>query len=430
MNKICVLGLGYIGLPTACMFANNGFEVRAVDINKNTVNIINHGGVHIEEPGLNTLVQRAINSGRLQIRTVPDKADVFIIAVQTPLNIKKHADLSFVINAIESIIPFLTKGNLIIIESTVPPGTSINLLVPILKKAHLKIGSELFIAHCPERVLPGSIITEIINNDRVIGGINLASAKKAKMLYKSFVKGEIFLTNATSAELIKLVENTFRDVNIALANELAQICYELNVNVWEVIHLANKHPRVNIHMPGPGVGGHCIAIDPYFIIEKLETKNGLISKARIINTNMPNFVATVVKKYLKGLKKAKNVKIPKISIFGVSYKGNVSDTRETPALPIIRNLAKENFEINIHDPHVRHFEYKLCCLEDSVRNSHLILILSDHNEFEHLNLIQIGKLMRNKVVFDTKNCISLEKWQKAGFKIYLLGDGRQNFRYS
>jgi len=267
MNKVCVLGLGYIGLPTAAVLATHGFSVVGVDANAVVVDTVNNGGIHIKEPGLNTIVQAAINSGNLVVRTKLERANAFIIAVPTPLE-SRRADLKYVKSATESIVPYLERNNLVILESTVPPKTTEELLVPILEQSRLKAGEDFYLAHCPERVLPGNILKEIIENDRIIGGINPESAAKAKALYSRFVSGAIYLTDATTAELVKVMENTYRDVNIALVNELSRICTKLGINVWEVIELANKHPRVNLLRPGPGVGGHCLAVDPWFVVEK------------------------------------------------------------------------------------------------------------------------------------------------------------------
>ena len=263
-KKICIIGLGYIGLPTAAMFATHGHKIIGVDINKNIVDSLNHGRITIEEPYLDILVQAAVTSENLVARTQPEEADVFIISVPTPINKDKTADLSAVKAAAESIVPFLREGNIVVLESTSPPRTVQDILLPILKKSGLDIGTQILVAHSPERVLPGKILIELVENNRIVGGINQTSCEAVRDLYRTFVKADIFLTDATTAEMCKLMENTFRDVNIALANELAILCEGLGINAWEVIKLSNKHPRVNIHQPGPGVGGHCLAVDPWF----------------------------------------------------------------------------------------------------------------------------------------------------------------------
>lgn len=414
MKKICVLGLGYIGLPTASIFANNGFQVIGVDVNESVVSIINKGQIHIEEPGLNTLVKAAVNSGNLVAKSEPEEADVFIIAVPTPINGNKTADLSYIIDAGNTILPYLKKGDLVILESTSPPKTTEDILVPILEKSGLILGEELFVAHCPERVLPGNILHELVYNNRIIGGINEKSSLKGKQLYEKVVRGEIVLTDAASAEMAKLMENTFRDVNIALANELSKIAKDLNLDALEVIRIANMHPRVNIHSPGPGVGGHCLAVDPWFIVEKSKEAK-LINLSRQINDSMPEFVISRVKHLIKEISE------PVVTVLGVSYKGNVDDTRESPATEIIKGLIEDNIEIRIYDPHVRNYEFEVKGLEDAFDNSDLVLILADHSEFKYLFPAEIGKLMRNKKLLDTKNCINHERWREDGFFVEVLG---------
>jgi UDP-N-acetyl-D-mannosaminuronic acid dehydrogenase len=335
-KKICVLGLGYVGLPTACMFAVQGHKVVGVDVKPGLVEAIGKGEVHIEEAGLKTMLQAAINSRNLVTRSGAEPADVFIISVPTPLGPDKKAELSYVEQAGQSIARVLAPGNLVILESTVPPGTTAIFLCEILSKSGLKPGVDFHVAHSPERVLPGNVFTELVKNDRVIGGVTKHSAEAARDLYKSFVEGEIFLTDATTAEMVKLVENTFRDVNIALANELAQLAAENNVDIFEIISLANRHSRVKVHQPGPGVGGHCIPIDPWFIVEKSENSGGLIRHAREINDGVPARIVQIVDEVIG------NGTTAKICIWGVTYKGNVDDTRETPAYPILAALKEKD----------------------------------------------------------------------------------------
>jgi len=418
MKKICVLGLGYIGLPTASMFATSGFDVVGVDINKEIVANLQKGNIHIEEPDLNTLVSAALNSKRLLVKEAPETADVFIIAVPTPFNKDKSADLRHVVSAADSIVPYLKKNNLVILESTIPPGTTKEVLVPALEKSGLAAGQDFFVTHSPERILPGRALYELVQNDRVIGGINAESSKAAESLYKSFVKGNIYLTDSSTAEMVKLIENTYRDVNIALANELALISKNIGINVWEAIELANKHPRVNIHKPGPGVGGHCIAVDPWFIVAKDPKNSRLIQKAREINDNMPGQVVRMVKSFYPSLKDRV------ISVFGITYKGNIDDIRESPANFVIDGLLKEGARVKIFDPHIKsHPVYKslLTGLDESVQGSDCIIILSDHNEFVGLDPGSISKLVKQKVVLDTKNCLDHSRWLKEGFSVSLLG---------
>jgi len=416
-NKVCILGLGYIGLPTASILATNGFEVLGVDTNPRVAETVNRGGIHIQEPGLHTLVQAAVKSGGLRAASEVEPADVFIIAVPTPITDDKRADLTFVRDAGHMVTPVLREGNLVILESTVPPGTCANVLQPVLEESGLKAGEDFALAHCPERVIPGRTVRELIQNDRVIGGIDRASAEAASRLYKKFVEGKIHLTDCTTAEMTKLMENTYRDVNIALANELALICEEMGVNAWEVVELANLHPRVNIHSPGPGVGGHCIAVDPWFIVERFPETARIIGMGRAINDGMPAHTVRRVREILDG------VTAPRVAVLGVSYKGDIDDVRATPALPIIRGLEEAGIQVTIYDPHVREFEYELSSLQDALTGADCILLLADHAEFKFLYPQELGKLMRRRVVLDTRNALSYNLWRQCGFTVYRLGVG-------
>ncbi|NJE30331.1 nucleotide sugar dehydrogenase [Thermococcus sp. 18S1] len=415
--KISVLGLGYIGLPTALLFASAGYDVIGVDIDSEKVNMLNQGMLPFQEPGLDELFEKAQKKFRATTKVEP--SDVFLIAVPTPADSHtKTADLIYVRSAAEMIYPHLKEGDLVILESTVPPLTTEKLVVPILEKSRLKAGYDFYVAHCPERAIPGKTIYEMVHNDRVVGGINKKSAELTKRLYRSFVKGKLYITDATTAEFVKLIENTYRDVNIALVNELAQIAEEYHINIWEAIELANKHPRVHLHKPGPGVGGHCISIDPWFVIQN--SSNGkLIAMARYTNDTMPNYVVKKVKKILK------DIKYPTITIFGVAYKGNVDDTRETPALRIIKLAENEGINIRVYDPVVKDFEYPLLDLEDAVKDSDCIVVVTDHEIFKYLDPEPVGKLMRNKIVVDTRNILNHDKWKKAGFKVKVLGNGKE-----
>ncbi len=417
MEKICIIGLGYIGLPTASMLATHGFEVIGVDINSEIVKIINNGGIHIEEPGLHTLVQAAIKSGKLKAATEARPADIFIIAVPTPFTKEKTADLSYIKSATKSIASLICKDNLVILESTSPPGTCKDVLEPIFTSFDLISGKDYYLAHCPERVLPGHTLKELIQNDRIIGGIDKKSAEKAAKFYKVFIEGNIYITDSTTAEMVKLMENTYRDVNIALANELAKICEKLRINAWEVIKLANLHPRVNLHTPGPGVGGHCIAVDPWFIIEKYPADTEIITLSRKVNDSMPEYTVEYIRKIVKEIDNAK------VAILGATYKGNIDDTRESPALKIIAGLEEIGIKYSIYDPHVREFKYKLSSLEETFEGADCAVVLANHNEFRFLHPAKIGKLMRNKVLFDTRFCVDHNFWRQNGFKVYCLGVG-------
>ena len=424
MKKICIIGLGYIGLPTAGMLATNGYIVAGFDINTEAVNTINEGRIHIEEPGLEELVKIAVNSGKLKAYTHPQQADVYIIAVPTPVRENKKACMDYVEAATNSILGLLKPGNLVILESTSPPATTTKLMVPLLERTGLKIGEELFVAYCPEKVLPGQIIRELVENKRIVGGINQKSAQMAKEIYETFVKGEIILTDSTTAEMVKIIENTYRDVNIALANELAKISYKLGINAWEVVKFANLHPRVNLHSPGPGVGGHCISVDPWFIVEQNPELAILISHAREINDSMPAFTYNMV------LEQVKEIANPKVSVLGLTYKPDIDDIRESPAIEIVKML-KNNPRINISicDPHVKGFGEKLVELELALKDSDCILLVVNHKEFASMNPAEVSQLVKNKVIIDTRNSLNRTDWESEGFKYVLLGDGKTSQAY-
>lgn len=435
MEKICVLGLGYIGLPTASMLATHGFEVIGVDVNPKVVETVNRGSIHIQEPGLQTLVRAAVRSGNLRAAEYPEEADVFIIAVPTPVTQEKKANLDYIRAAANSITPLLRPGNIVLLESTSPPGTCQYVLRPILEAGGLRAGVDFSLAYCPERVLPGRTVKELIENERVIGGIDRASAEAAARIYRVFVEGGIHLTSCTTAEMVKLMENIYRDVNIALANELAIVCERLGIDAWEVINLANLHPRVNIHLPGPGVGGHCLAVDPWFIVEQFPDETSIISLARRTNDSMPNHVVARLKEILSG-EQPEKATVPevitdrddagcgwKVAVLGVAYKGNIDDARETPALPVLEQLEREGFSFTIYDPHVRDFPYELSSFTEALVGADCLLILTDHDEFKFLHPLELGKLMHRRIIFDTRNIINPQTWQQSGFQVYSLGRG-------
>jgi UDP-N-acetyl-D-mannosaminuronic acid dehydrogenase len=399
--KLCTIGLGYIGLPTSIMFAKYGVDVVGVDVNEKAIESLNNGQIHIEEPGLQEALEEVIAKGNFKAQMQPEKADTFIIAVPTPNNDDEHksCDLTYVLSALENVIPYLEKGNVVIVESTIAPRTMDDSVKPRLEEAGFTIGEDIYLVHCPERVLPGQIMHELIYNNRIVGGVTEACTEKGAEVYATFVKGELIKTQAKTAEMSKLMENTFRDVNIALANELAKISNELGINALEVIEMANKHPRVNLHTPGPGVGGHCLAVDPYFIIAKAPETAKLINLSRQINNSMPEYVVDVAEKLLA----KSNGK--KITVFGLTYKGNVDDIRESPAMDIYKELkAKPNYEVVAYDPHVK-MDFVEQDLEKALDNSDLVLVLSDHNEFKSLTDAAFAK-MNTKQVFDTKNVVS------------------------
>lgn len=420
MKKICVMGLGYIGLPTASVLATNGFEVVGVDLSPKVVDTINSGNIHIEEPGLKTVVRAAIGSGNLRASLKTEKADVFFIAVPTPMDDEKKADMSYVLQATEAIMPHLESGNLVILESTSPPGTCRNLIKPILEGSGMTVGKDLYLAHCPERVLPGKILKELIENDRVIGGYGKDCAARAKAIYASFVEGEIFLTDATSAEMVKVIENTFRDVNIALANETAVLCENLGIDFNEIAQLANRHPRVNILSAGPGVGGHCISVDPWFLIEQFPEETQLILRARHRNDSMP---AHVVKGILELVAGSEN---PKVAVLGLAFKGDIDDMRQSPSLTVIELLKdRGGIEVAVHDPYVKKAPMELVSIEDCFKDADCVVLLTDHSDYKYLNPLQLAKLVRTPALFDTRNLLDHEEWRQAGFRVKVLGSGRE-----
>lgn len=420
--KICIIGLGYIGLPTAAMFATHGHSVLGVDVNKKVVDALNKGKVIIEEPNLEETVNAAVKSGTLRASVEPEESEAFIICVPTPIKSDKTADLTYVESGIRTIIPFLKKGNIIILESTSPPGTTRDFIGQILKESGFIPGEDVYLAYCPERVLPGRILIELKENSRVVGGINEESGRIVKELYESFVKGEIYVSEATTAEMCKLMENTYRDVNIALANELAMLCEKMKVNAWDVIKYANKHPRVNLHMPGPGVGGHCIAVDPWFIVEKQPERAKIISLARNTNDGMPHYVLQRIKDLTKNV----GGKV-KVCILGVTYKPNVDDMRESPIIELIHLLKEQgNFEPVVVDNHVDLDGSKGRDLYTAAQDAHLLVLAVNHNEFKELDFARLSNVMKCPVTLDTRNFWDADTIEKAGMEYHLLGWGRNN----
>lgn len=393
MKEICVIGLGYIGLPTCSILAAKGYSVLGVDVAKDVVDTINSGKIHIAEPDLDLFVRAAVQSGKLRAALIPEPSDVFIIAVPTPFKKNKTPDMSYVVAAAKSILPFLKHGNLVILESTSPPKTCENLIAPLIKEAGFEPGVDIHLAHCPERVLPGQIMREVVENARVIGGLTPECGEMAKALYATFVKGDIHLTDSATAEMVKLVENSFRDVNIAFANELSIICERLKLNVWELIKLANLHPRVNILRPGPGVGGHCIAVDPWFIVDACPNEAKLIKTARIVNDSKPGFVVNMVKQA------AARLKDPVIGILGLSYKQDVDDLRESPAVDITRQLQSAAIgRLMICEPFCRqHHEFTLNDLTTTIKEADILVLLVAHKQFKNID----KELLKPKIIIDT-----------------------------
>ncbi|TKI53493.1 nucleotide sugar dehydrogenase [Lysinibacillus mangiferihumi] len=419
-KSICVVGLGYIGLPTAVMFANHGIKVHGVDVNPAAVKSIQEKKLHIEENGLQERLNKAVDEGFLTASTTPQEADVFIVAVPSPINNDNTANLEYVRQATASIVPYVRKGNLVILESTVPPKTVEHIMLPELIKANLEFGVDLFVAHSPERVIPGRIFEELVNNDRIVGGIDPVSAQMTKELYQTFVNGTIHLTDATTAELVKVMENTYRDVNIAFANELAKMAEKLDVNIWEAIKFANYHPRVNVHFPGPGVGGHCIAVDPWFLVELGGEQAQIIHLSRNTNDSMPSYTAQRTQAILNENKIAGG----KVAVLGLAFKGNVDDMRESPSTIVIDELQNLGLEVISYDPHIKENKHatQTQSLEEATKDADIIVVLTDHNEFKAMDAAAIT--VKTKIVFDTKNCLNRDKWQEAGFQFHLLGDAK------
>ncbi|HCA5037200.1 UDP-N-acetyl-D-mannosamine dehydrogenase [Acinetobacter baumannii] len=405
MNKsfkhICVIGLGYIGLPTAATFAAHGIKVTGVDVNQHAVDMINQGKVHIVEPDLDALVRDVVAQGKLSAQTTPLEADAYIVAVPTPFKDDYQPDLKYIEAASKALAPFLKKGNLVILESTSPVEAT-EQMSAWLSEARPDLSfpqqkgeeADILVAHCPERVLPGKVLQELISNDRIIGGMTPRCSKAACELYKTFVKGECIETNARTAEMCKLTENSFRDVNIAFANELSIICDKLDINVWELISLANRHPRVNILQPGPGVGGHCIAVDPWFIVAKTPEQARLIRTAREVNDAKPEWVIDQVKIKIAEFLQAnptKTIQDVTIACYGLAFKPDIDDLRESPALEITKKLAEQDLNILAIEPNIEEFpledygNIQLKSIEEGLKADIAVLLVA-HKEFKTLNI--------------------------------------------
>lgn len=390
-KKVCVIGLGYIGLPTAALLANRGYKVHGVDINQHVVETINKGKIHIKEPELDTFVRSAVRSGRLKADAKPAKADIFIIAVPTPFHNGYVPNIDFIILGTRAIAPYVEKGNIVILESTSPVGTT-EKIASLLTEEGVDV-STAYIAYCPERVLPGRIMVELIENDRIVGGINDISSKKVSEFYKTFVAGEVFLTNSRTAEMIKLSENAFRDVNIAFANELSILCDRLGINIYELICLANRHPRVKILQPGCGVGGHCIAVDPWFIVHTGKEDARLIKTARMVNTYKAEWVIEKIKQRVLTWEK-ENQRSPRIACMGLTFKPDTDDLRESPALYIVKTLKTNNFDILAVEPNINKLnELALFDYRKAIDEADIVAFLVAHKEFRGIDI-------KNKVVLD------------------------------
>lgn len=391
-KKVCVVGLGYIGLPTAAVLASRGYDVHGVEVNHDAAQVINSGRAHIVEPELDILVRAAVETDRLRAHPAPAQADVFMLCVPTPLTAERAPDLSYVRSATESICSYLREGNLVILESTSPPGTTEMVADIVHEKTDLERGQVKF-AHAPERVLPGKILREVVENDRIIGGVDEVSTRAAADFYATFVSGTLHCTSARTAETVKLAENAFRDVNIAFANELSMLCHDLKLDVWELIRLANRHPRVQILSPGPGVGGHCIAVDPWFLVNAAPSATPLMRQARLVNEHKPEWVVERVKKRAERLKK------PRIACLGLAYKPDIDDLRESPALAIVRELGKiGDASLRVVEPNITsHPEFELVSLDQALEGADIVLILVGHRQFKTMP----PQLLEEKIVFDT-----------------------------
>ena len=426
-QKICVLGLGYIGLPTASTFATHGLKVVGVDVNPAVVSTLRNGGLHLHEPGLRTLVQAALGSGNLTITSQPEPADAFIIAVPTPFYEDKRADMSFVVSAAEAIVPHLQAGNLVVLESTSPPRTTVDLLAPILERSGLKAGTDFHLAHVPERVLPGQILRELIENARVIGGVDAASAEAGRDLYTIFVRGDIILTNATTAEMVKLMENTYRDVNIAIANEFSRLSERFGIDAWEAIRLANLHPRVNILQPGPGVGGHCISVDPWFLVEAAPGLTPLIRTARQVNDSQPAHVVDLIRGAFQASSGSAELAGKRVTVLGLAYKPDVDDLRESPAIEITHLLAQAGALVSAYEPFKTDAQIPGArmapSLEAALVDADLIALLVRHKRLLELSPAEILRLSPARLVVDAVNGWNAPLWRSAGFSFHRLGVG-------
>ncbi|QIA26629.1 nucleotide sugar dehydrogenase [Thermaerobacter sp. PB12/4term] len=478
-ERIAVIGLGYVGLPTALLFAGAGVDVLGVDINPELVAALNAGRCPVEEPGLPELLQEVRATGRFRVTQQLESRDVYIITVPTPLDRETGgSDLTAVRKAAEAVAEVARPGQMVILESTVPPGTLERLVRPIIESRV----EGLDYVFSPERVLPGRILIELPGNPRLIGAASPRAAERARALYATFVRGEIRITDPTTAELVKLMENTYRDVNIALANEFALASERVGVNVWEAIELANLHPRVNIHRPGPGVGGHCIAVDPWFIVERAPLATALIRQARTTNDRMPLVVAERVEELTVGRGPGRGPgrgeagdgfraaagdgpgtagaatggeagpapAAPaaangapgalrsggirpgsiKVGLLGLAYKGNSDDSRESPAYVLARILRSRGFDVVAYDPLVRRGPLPSATLEETARGAHILVLVTDHDRFREIDPAAVRELVARPVLLDTRNHLDHQRWRAAGFEVHVLGDGKARWAWA
>jgi UDP-N-acetyl-D-mannosaminuronic acid dehydrogenase len=418
--KVCVLGLGYIGLPTAAMMALAGHDVAGYDVDEGVLRALADGAAHIKEEPVRELVVEALRSGKLTLaNAIPADAQAYVICVPTP-TIDHKPDLSYVQAASAAVAPLLRAGDLIIVESTVPPGTMDRVVVPALRAAGVDPDT-VAIAHCPERVIPGAIVTELRENARVVGGRKPGDAELARDLYATFTDGPINVTDTVTAELVKVIENTYRDVNIAFANELALLSEELGVDAHEAIALANQHPRVNILAPGPGVGGHCIPVDPHFLSNANPFVTELIQTSRRINERMPHVVVRRIAEYVPARDGAT------VAILGAAYKANVDDTRESPTERVEALLRERGYATRVFDPVAERYHGELTAtLEDAVRGADALVLMVGHDAFRTLDPATAGALLRRRLLIDTRSFFPAERWAAAGFDVYTLGGKRRD----
>jgi UDP-N-acetyl-D-mannosaminuronic acid dehydrogenase len=429
IRSICVLGLGYIGLPTAATLAAHGVSVLGVDTNQRILDTLNNDDIHIQEDGLREAYRAARGSGNLRLAARPAQADAFLIAVPTPFYPDrsgeynglpyKLADLRAVDAAAESVVALLRKGNLVLLESTSPPRTTVDRLAPILRRSGLEPGRDFHLAYSPERVLPGRILRELTENARVVGGITPESARAAADLYAIFVKGEIIQTDSTTAELVKLMENSYRDINIAIANEFSRLASKFGVDVWNAISLANRHPRVRILNPGPGVGGHCISVDPWFLVEAAPELTSLIAAARRLNDSQPRFVVDLVTQALGTLRGKR------IAALGLAYKPDVDDVRESPAAEVVRELEAGGASVKAWEPNKPDAAMEgvavVPTLDAAIREADAIVLLVPHREFLALQPGQVLEATPARTIIDSVNGWQGDEWRRAGFRVFRLG---------